>query len=430
MQLIDAAALDFPSIVRRGDTVAWPQANAEPLTLTRALMAQRHAIGRFRAFVGISHFDTVAVEHADAVDFAAYCGAGRNRALARAGLLDPWCWHYSTIARRFASGETPLDVLLIQVAPADETGAYSLGVSYEYLADAIPRARVVVAEINDRCPWTYGGPSLRADDIDIGVVASRPLDEPEPVAADATERAVAERIAGLIEDGATLQVGVGGLPGLVLDALAGRRDLGVHSGQIGDGIAALADAGTITNARKTIDAGITMAGTMIGGARVHRYAHRNPAVRFRSTAYTHDVEVLARIDRLAAVNSAIEVDLTGQVNAEMAGGTYVGAVGGLVDFLRGAQRSRGGLPIVGLTSRHGERGRIVASLSGPASVSRADAGIVVTEHGVADLRGTGIEERIRRMIAIAHPDDREALARRAHESSRASFQTPAARNPS
>ncbi|MFO1311996.1 MAG: acetyl-CoA hydrolase/transferase C-terminal domain-containing protein [Burkholderiales bacterium] len=425
MRLIDATALDFAGIVRPGDLVSWPQANAEPLTLTRTLMAQRHAIGRFRAFVGISHFDTVAVEHADAVDFSAYCGAGRNRALARAGLLDPWCWHYSTIARRFASGETPLDVLLIQVAPG-KNGTYSLGVSYEYLADAIARARVVVAEINDRCPFTLGEPALREEDIDVAVRVSRPLDEPAPVDGDATERAVAQGIAGLIEDGATLQVGVGGLPGLVLEALSGRRDLGVHSGQIGDGIAALEEAGVVTNARKSIDRGMTVAGTMIGGARVHRYAHRNPAVRFRSTAYTHDVEVLARIDRLAAVNAAIEVDLTGQVNAEVAGGTYVGAVGGLVDFLRGAHRSQGGLPIVGLTSRHGERGRIVASLAGPASVSRADAGIVVTEHGVADLRGASMAERVRRMIAIAHPDDRENLARRAHEL----FRTSASRNPS
>jgi acetyl-CoA hydrolase len=424
MRVIDASAIDFASIVRAGDLVAWPQVNAEPLTLTRALMAQRHAIGSFRAFVGISLFDTVAVEHADAVDFASYCGAGRNRALARAGLLDAWCSHYSTLAQRFGSGDTPVDVLLLQVAPADATGRYSLGVSYEYLAPAIPRARVVVAEINDRCPSTFGEPSLGEDDIDFAVRVSRPLAEPTPVEADDIERAVACRIAGLIEDGATLQTGIGTLPGAVLGQLADRRDLGVHSGQIGDAIAALAEAGAITNARKSIDRGVTVAGGMIGGERVHRYAHRNPAVRFRSTAYTHDADVLGRIDRLVAVNAAIEVDLTGQVNAEVAGGAYVGAVGGLVDFLRGAGRSRGGLPIVGLTSRFGDTARIVASLSGPTTVARADAGIVVTEHGTADLRGASIAERVRRMIAIAHPDDREALERRAHEL----FRTTASRN--
>lgn len=416
MRVIDADALDFASLVRPGDTVAWPQVNAEPLTLTRALMAQRHAIGRFQAFVGISHFETVAVEHADVVTFASYCGAGRNRALARAGLLDPWCWHYSTLARRIAAGETPIDVLLLQVAPADDDGRYSLGVNQEYAACAIARARVVVAEINDRCPATFGGLRLAADDIDVAVHVSRPLDEPPALEPDAVERAVAQRIAGLIDDGATVQLGVGALSGLVVAALADRRDLGVHSGQIGDGIAALAEAGVVTNARKTFDPGLTVAGCMMGGARVHAYAHRNPAVHLRPTTYTHDAEILARQDRFVAVNGAIEVDLTGQVNAEVAGGSYVGGVGGLVDFLRGAQRSRGGLPIVGLASRFGAAPRIVAELSGPATVSRADAGIVVTEHGVADLRGVSLAERIPRMLAIAHPADREALARRAHES--------------
>ena len=411
MQRVEPGALDFASIVRRGDLVAWPQVNAEPLTLTRALMAQRHAIGGFRAFVGISLFDTVSVEHADVVAFASYCGAGRNRALARAGKLDPWPWHYSTLARRFGSGETPIDVLLVQVAPADASGRHSLGVAYEYLAPAIARARVVVAEVNDRCPATNGEPSLSEDDIDIAVRVSRPLDEPAPAESDAAERAVALRVAELIEDGATLQVGIGTIPNAVLDALGGRRDLGVHSGQIGDGIAALAETGAITNARKTIDRGTTVAGAMIGGARVHRFADRNDAVRFRGTDYTHDGDVLARLDRLAAINGAIEVDLSGQANTEVAGGAYVGAVGGLCDFLRGAHRSRGGLPILALTARHGTQPRIVAALSGPATVSRADAGIVVTDYGVADLRGCSLAERARRMIAVAHPDDREALSR-------------------
>lgn len=415
MRVVDADTLDFASLVRAGDTVAWPQVNAEPLTLTRALMAQRHAIGPFRAFVGISHFDTVAVEHADVVAFASYCGGGRNRALARAGLLDPWCWHYSTLARRLAAQETPIDVLLLQVAPADDHGRYSLGINHEYLAPAIAHARVVVAEINDRCPWTHGERCLDDRDIDVAIHVSRGLAEPPRVEPDAVERAVAHRVASLVEDGATLQLGVGTLPGLVLDALADRRDLGVHSGQIGDGIAALAEAGVVTNARKTRDRDVTVAGCMMGGARVHRYAHRNPGVHLRPTTYTHDAEVLASLDRFVAVNGGIEVDLTGQVNAEMADGSYVGGIGGLVDFLRGAHRSRGGLPIVALPSRFGAASRIVVELSGPATVSRADAGIVVTEHGIADLRGVSLAERIPRMVALAHPDDREDLARRAHE---------------
>jgi acetyl-CoA hydrolase len=154
---------------------------------------------------------------------------------------------------------------------------------------------------------------------------------------------------------------------------------------------------------------------MFGSRRVQQFCHRNPAVQFRSTAYTHDAAVLASLDRFVALNSAIEVDLTGQVNAETAGGTYVGAMGGGADFLRGAARSADGLPVVALASTAGRHSRIVARINGPASTPRSDAGIIVTEHGVADLRGATISERVKKMIAIAHPDFREQLAREAHD---------------
>jgi acetyl-CoA hydrolase len=170
------------------------------------------------------------------------------------------------------------------------------------------------------------------------------------------------------------------------------------------------EGGVITNARKSIDPGKTIAGVMMGGRRIHEFAHRNEAIEFRSTRYTHDPDVLASIDRLVAVNSAVEVDLSGQINAEVAGGCYVGAVGGALDFLRGARRSRGGVPIIALPSTAGNGGsRIVASLSGPVSTPRSDAGIFVTEYGIADLRGLTLRQRRERMLAIAHPDHRGAL---------------------
>jgi len=168
-------------------------------------------------------------------------------------------------------------------------------------------------------------------------------------------------------------------------------------------------AGVITNRRKTRDRGVTVAGVMMGSRRIYEIAHRNPAIAFRSTDYTHDANVLAGIDSFVALNSAIEVDLTGQINAETAGGVYVGAVGGAVDFLRGAHRSRGGLPIVALPSTAGAASRVVAKLNGPVSTPRCDAGIIVTEYGVADLRGLTLSERVSRMIAIAHPSFREPL---------------------
>lgn len=404
------ADIDLAPLVRAGDTVLWAQSDAEPLTLTRALMAQRDRFGgRIRAFVGTSLADTVSAAYCDHVDFASWCGAGANRALARAGLLDIWPCHYSELAARLASGAAPADVVLLQLAPADAEGRYSLGVCHEYVAPAIDRARVVIAEVNDQAPWTHGERTLIADDLDAIIHVSRPLlTTPQP-AAGAAETAIARHVARLIEDGATLQTGIGGIPAMILGEFGDRRDLGIHSGTIGDRVADLMASGVVTNARKTIDRGITVAGTMMGSARLHAFAHRNAGLLLRSTLYTHDAQVLAGIDRFVSLNSAIEVDLTGQVNTEVAGGVYVGAIGGALDFLRGARRSRGGLPIIALPSTAGARSRIVAQLSGPATIPRSDAAIIVTEYGVADLRGLSLRERTRRMIDIAHPDWRARL---------------------
>ena len=260
-------------------------------------------------------------------------------------------------------------------------------------------------------PWINSERLSRWADIDVMVKTSHPPVEMSPRPPDAIDLAIAEKVAGLIEDGATLQLGIGALPAAILSALTGHRHLGIHSGSLFDPVVDLIQSGAVDNSRKGMDAGATVAGLLLGTRKLFAFADRNPHIAMRSTLYTHDIEVLGRLDKFTALNSAIEVDLTGQVNAEVAEGRYIGAVGGAVDFLRGAHRSRGGLPIVALRSRAGGKGKIVAQLSGPVSTSRADAGIIVTEHGVADLRGQPIRERIKRMIAIAHPDDRDALDR-------------------
>ncbi|MGC9670715.1 acetyl-CoA hydrolase/transferase family protein [Planosporangium sp. 12N6] len=401
--------LDLTSYVRPGDAVMWGQACAEPLTLTERLIAQRAAIGGFRCFLGVPASDTIRPEHADHASFLSYCGSGGNRALYRAGLLDILPCHYSVLPDLIASGALRVDVALVQLPPADAAGRYSLGLADEYLSAAIDAARVVIAEVNDQVPATHGTRTLTDADLDVVVHTSRPpaaLTHKEPGAA---EQRVADHVAALIEDGSTLQFGLGALPEAIVARLADRRDLGIHSGQIGDGVADLMEAGVITNARKTVDRGRTVTGALMGTARLFRYADRNPAIELRDTRYTHDPAVLAAQERFVAINSAIEVDLTGQVNAELARGTYVGAVGGAIDFLRGAARSRGGLPIVALPATAGPASRIVATLSGPVSTPRADAGIIVTEYGVADLRGLSLDERRARMLAIAHPDHRPAL---------------------
>ena len=412
---LDLQSLDFAGIVRPGDSVTWSQATAEPVPLTRALMAQRHAIGDFKVFLGMNNSDTLKSEHADCIAFSSYCGTGGNRALAKAGKLDILPCHYSQLPQLIQSGMLKIDVLILQLAPADQTGAYSLGIAHEFLIQALDTARVVIAEVNDQAPWTYGERPVRDADLDYIVRTSRPpleLFQPTP---GEVELAIARHVAGLIEDGATLQFGLGAMPEAILAALGDRRDLGIHSGTIGDGIVDLTRSGVITNARKSIDRGVTVAGIMMGSRRLYDLAHRNPAIQFRSTNYVHHAEVLARIDRFVALNTAIEVDLTGQVNAEVAGGLYIGAVGGALDFLRGAARSRGGVPVVALPSTAGDgakrSSRIAARLSGPVSTPRSDAGVIATEYGIADLRGQVLSERRRRMIAIAHPDFRAALER-------------------
>ena len=389
----------------------WGQANAEPVPLTQALMAQRHAIGDFNVFLGVTYSDTLKVEHTDCIRFSAYCGSGGNRALAKAGKLDILPCHYSHLRHLMASGRLKVDVLLLQLAPANERGEYSLSVAHEYLIPALESARVVIAEVNQQAPWTYGERPLAEADLDYIVHTARaPLEliHPQP---GATELAIARNVAALIEDGATLQFGLGALPEAILAQLADRRDLGVHSGAIGDQVALLMQAGVITNARKSVDRGVTVAGIMFGSKRLHDFSHRNPQLQFRSSSYTHGAGVLAQIERFTALNSAVEVDLSGQINAEVAAGVYVGAVGGAVDFLRAAHYSRGGLPIVALPSTAGRHSRIVAKLGGPVSTPRSDAGIIATEYGVADLRGAGLAERARRLLAIAHPDHRELLER-------------------
>jgi acyl-CoA hydrolase len=413
--VVEAAQLDLARHVRPGDLVAWGQGGAEPCTLSAQLMAQRASIGgRFRVFTGMTWSDSLAPDYADAVDFLSWCGSGANGKLAQAGLLDVLPVHYTQLRDTLTRGPNRVDVLLLQVAPPDAAGRYSLSIAHEYLLPLIDSARVVIAEVNAQAPWTHGERLLAASDFDVLVPADRaPLEAPAGKSDEVTLM-IARRVAALIEDGATLQFGIGTLPEAIAANLRDRRDLGVHSGTIGDAVADLIEAGVVTNRRKTRDTGVTVAGVMLGSRRIYAHAHCNPAVQFRSTSYTHDVDVLGSLDRFVAINSALEVDLTGQINAELAGGRYAGAVGGAVDFMRGAARSRGGLPVVALPARGKHGSRIVARLSGPVSTPRSDTGVIVTEFGVADLRGLTLAQRVACMLEIAPPEAREALAEQHH----------------
>jgi acetyl-CoA hydrolase len=230
------------------------------------------------------------------------------------------------------------------------------------------------------------------------------------------EREVAARVAALVPDGATVQLGVGTLPDAVLEALAGRRDLGLHSGMLTTAVLPLLESGAVTNARKPIDTGVTVAGLLIGDEKLYAHAHRNAAIRLAAPDYTHASAVLAQLPDLVSVNSAVEVDLFGRVNAEVAGGAYVGGVGGAMDFIRGAAAAPGGRAVIALpsVSRDGKTSRIVAACA-TVTTPAAEADLVATEWGVASLRGIDYAERARRLVAIAHPDHRDALTRAARK---------------
>lgn len=406
-ETVAASDIDWPSLVPKDGMVVWGQVSAEPLTLTEGLMPERHRIGGFRAGIGLSLSDSVSPDHADCVRFISYTGGANNRRLAKAGALDILPLTYG----QFADALSPVDLLLLHLPPAGPDGCHSPGLASEYIVDLIGRARVVVAEVNDRMPRTFATRMIRPDEIDIIVHSSRPLPAMPLVPDSATAAAIASRVAGLIPDGATLQLGIGQLPETILSALSGHRDLGIHSGTIGDGVARLASAGVVNNRLKPVDTGLTVTGAVMGGPESWAWAGDNPALRLTPTSYTHAPSVLASLNRFVAVNAAIEVDLTGQINAEVAGGDYIGAVGAAGDFLRAAARSTGGLPIVVLPASVPKTGRsrVVHRLSGPVSTARADAGIIVTEHGIADLRGRTLSERRQRMLEIASPEHRAAL---------------------
>lgn len=408
--------IDLKRWVQPNDVVWWGHGTSEPLALTNALMAQRAEIGRFSVFVGPTFSDTISAAQRDCIAFSSYCAIGANQALHAAGALDLVPCHVSQLPVLLEEGAMQCDVVLMQLSKPDHRGLRSLAVSHDYLVAAARRARVVIAEVNDAAPWTYGSEELAELRIDHVVHVNHPVLSIAAKSSNATERQIAKNVAALIPDRAVLQTGIGAIPDAVLGGLHSHRDLGVHSGMIGDRVVELMEKGVVTNAFKTIDLGITVTGMLAGSQRIYDFADRNPQIRLCPLTYTHAVSVLSQIDRLFAINSAIEIDLTGQINAEVIGNDYVGAIGGQVDFSRGAMASRGGRSIIALpsTTSQGKRSRIVSHLSAAVvTTARSDADLIVTEWGVADLRGQGMSERRRRMIAIAHPDFRDSLEKAA-----------------
>jgi acyl-CoA hydrolase len=346
----------------------------------------------------------------DGLTVLSYGGLGELRRLSRHGLLDVVPCHYSALPRMFERGLLPCDVGLLQVSPPDADGMVSLGIGVEYVADALRYTRTLVAEVNHRMPRTEGTDGVPLSAFAAVVETDRPLREAPVREPDAVDRAVAENVAGLIEDGDTLQLGVGALPNAVLESLAGHNDLGFHTGMVTDGVAALVEKGVVTGARKEIDPGLVVTGAALGSTSLYDRLHEFP-IEFRPASYTHAPAVLSQLRSLVSINSAIEVDLLGQVGAELRRGVHIGAVGGQVDFSRAASLT-GARSVIALRSEVAGESTINARLrGGVVTTARVDVDAVVTEHGVAMLTGRTVAERARRLIAVAAPHHREGLER-------------------
>ena len=404
-------------VVSSGDRIVLGHACGEPLTLPTALVGRAEEL------------EKVEIVHMVAMGKALYCSPGmerhfRHNALfvggtTRAAVNDRRADYtpcfFSEIPRLFKQNILPVDVAMIQVTPPDKFGYCSLGVSVDYTMAAAKSARCVIAEVNPNMPRTMGESYIHVLEIDYFVPTDLPLIELARPFIGPEEEAIGKNIAELVEDGSTLQLGIGAIPDAVLMFLKDKNDLGIHSEMFSDGVVELIEAGVVNCSKKTLHPGKAVVTFLMGTRRLYDFVDQNPMVEMHPVDYTNNSTIISQNDKITAINSALQVDLMGQVCADTIGTRQFSGVGGQVDFVRGASRSRGGKSIIALpsTAADGRISRIAVQLDPGAAVatSRNDVHFVVTEQGIADLRGKTLRQRAEALIAIAHPDFRGQLRR-------------------
>lgn len=409
------------AVVKSGDRVVFAHACGEPLDLVDALVARAADLRD----VEIVHMVAMGKGEYCQPEYAAsfrhnslFVGASSREAI-KDGRGDFTPVFFSDIPALFTRGHLPPDVVLVHLSPPDRNGFCSFGISVDYTKPAASVAKTVIAQVNPNMPRTHGDSFIHVSALDYIVESEQPLIELPAPKIGPTEAAIGRNIADLIDDGACLQLGIGGIPDAVLTFLHEKNDLGIHTEMFSEGVVDLVEEGVITNRRKNIHRDKMVATFLMGTRRLYDFVDDNPMVNMFTVDYVNDPYVIGQIDKMVSINSAIEVDLMGQVVADSMGHVQFSGIGGQVDFVRGAARSQGGKAIIALpsTAKRGEVSRIATTIASGAGVTtmRADVDYVVTEHGVAQLKGRTLRERAEALIAIAEPKFRDQLAAEAEE---------------
>jgi acyl-CoA hydrolase len=417
MRVVSAA--EAVAGIRSGDQIYLQCAAATPEVLLAALVARAPELHD----VAVVHLHIegpaphLAPEMAGHFRHRALFVGPNARAAVNEGRADYVPVFLSDVPRLFRRGLLPLDALFLNVTPPDRHGFCSLGTSVEAVPAAMSAARTVIVQLNPALPRTLGESFIHVSAIDLAVEVNDPPHELKVPQIGETERRIGQFVAELVPDGATLQLGIGAIPAAVGAALGGKHDLGIHTEMFTDPVVDLVEAGVVTGARKERNRGKIVCAFMMGSRRLYEFVNDNPMVEMRPVDFTNDTAVIRTFSHMVAVNSAIEVDLTGQVVADSIGHRMYSGVGGQHDFVRGALLAESGRAIIALPSTAHDRSRIVATLQDGAGVvtTRAHAPTIVTEWGVAELFGRSLHERAEALIAVAHPDHRDRLRHEARE---------------
>ena len=415
------SADDAISHVKNGDFIIVPTGVGEPPALLTALSEQRR---RFRdvkvaQILAVRKFGYIDPETVENVRHVAFFFGASTRAGGQAGWIDFIPSYFSEMPSLIERGQIPADVVFSMASPMDQHGYFSLSLGADYTMAAVAKARAVVLEVNPNVPFAYGNCHMHISQVAALVESIDPVMEVGLPKIGPVQVAIGKYVADMIDDGSTLQIGYGGIPDAVVMQLTHKHDLGVHTEMIGDGILTLVESGAITNRKKTYLQGKMIATFALGSKKLYQFMDRNPALEIHPVDYTNDPYLAAKNDKLMAINATLQIDLLGQCGSESLGSVPYSGTGGQADFVRAANRSRGGKAFIVLpsTAQNDRLTRIVPTLAPGThmSTSKNDINYVVTEYGVAQLRGKSAKQRAHEMISIAHPDFRAELTESARK---------------